>query len=200
MPDRSAIRSSTRLSPGAGVFATSHVNMTFLSMRRDAHAAFMICADDSRTLNFRLFWSRNSRAAPLSLEAGADDDGLMLAASEAALASLDLLGAEDEPLALDSHTAQLLDSPERRTYPSSCTSSAAAAAAGGAADATAIGLRVTGLPTSLDEAQAKVLLSHFGPLAHFELQRGALSNTALLRYQVCVRASHGRVRARVRGY
>ena len=53
----------------------------------------------------------------------------------------------------------------------------------GAAAASNRGLRVSGLPRTLDEAQTKQLLTHFGPLAHFQLQRGGTSNVALLSYQ-----------------
>ena len=45
------------------------------------------------------------------------------------------------------------------------------------------GLRVAGLPPNLDEVQVKQVLSHFGPLASFSLQRGAGANVALLSYQ-----------------
>ena len=45
------------------------------------------------------------------------------------------------------------------------------------------GLRVAGLPANLDEVQVKQLLSHFGPLSTFTLQRTAFSGTALLSYQ-----------------
>lgn len=45
------------------------------------------------------------------------------------------------------------------------------------------GLRVAGLPSSLDALGARQLLSHFGALGSFELQRGATTSTALLSYQ-----------------
>jgi hypothetical protein len=86
--------------------------------------------------------------------------------------SLGMLEAlDDEPLSLDMHTEQLLDSPER-VVESRAT-----------AFPTNRGLRVSGLPSSLDETQAKQVLTHFGPLARFELRRGAGTSTALLSYQ-----------------
>ena len=95
--------------------------------------------------------------------------------------SLDALGpsldddALDMPLSLDAHTEQLLESPSRHQV--------AAQRAPPPATTSNRGLRVGGLPRTLDETQTKQLLTHFGPLKHFELQRGAVSNTATLSYQ-----------------
>ena len=86
---------------------------------------------------------------------------------------------DDVPLSLDAHTESLLDSPSKQAPPRAQADPLAAA---GAASSNR-GLRVSGLPRNLDETQTKQLLTHFGPLAHFQLQRGAASNTALLSYQ-----------------
>ena len=102
-------------------------------------------------------------------------------------ASLDILPPFDDELmlSLDAQTASLLESPSPRAL----RASAAGAGATGFAAATAVargstrGLQVAGLPSSLSEPEAKQLLTHFGPLAHFELRKGGASSVATLRYQ-----------------
>ena len=99
---------------------------------------------------------------------GDDDDFDMGSLATGSLGALEL-PTDDDALTFDPDTLAFLDAPS--PHPS-------------VASATKVrGLRVAGLPTSLDEAQTKQLMAHFGPLAHFELQRGALSNTAVLSYQ-----------------
>ena len=97
--------------------------------------------------------------------------------------TFELPALEDEldldGLSLDAGTAALLESPSPRGRPAA----AFAAAPPPPSSASGRGLKVSGLPSSLNEAEAKQLLTHFGPLAHFELRKGAASSTAFLRYQ-----------------
>lgn len=111
------------------------------------------------------------------LNVGGGDDFLL--EDEAAMDAFDMLPNldDDAPLSLDAHTESLLGSPSKKA------STPPAASGRGAAAASNRGLRVSGLPRTLDEAQTKQLLTHFGPLAHFQLQRGGTSNVALLSYQ-----------------
>jgi hypothetical protein len=80
-------------------------------------------------------------------------------------------GAGDGELPMDASLLDMLDisSPPRR----------APAARSGHVN----GLRVSGLPPTLSEEQARQLLSHFGPLSSFELRREAAGSTAMLSYQ-----------------
>ena len=83
---------------------------------------------------------------------------------------LDESAAAQEELELDAQTKMLLDevfsapSPEKQPP----------------AKAAGRGLRVGGLPSNLDEDKVKTLLTHFGALGQFELQRGSGPEMGLL--------------------
>eukprot|EP00965_Chrysotila_dentata_P003524 115287-Pleurochrysis_carterae.AAC.2 len=83
----------------------------------------------------------------------------------------DLQPDTDADFGLDAHLQRMMDfvqSPESKVHAPSLGRR---------------GLRVTGLPPSLDEMQTRQLLSHFGPLSHFEMRKEGQSSVAMLSYQ-----------------
>ncbi len=92
------------------------------------------------------------------------------------------MGEDAPPSALDDEISLSLDAQTQQLLDDSSPAPFGAAPAPLKAGAGNKGLRVTGLPPTLDELQTKQLLTHFGALSFFELRRGETSGTALLSY------------------